>query len=166
MGSTTIAHGSKEEAYSTGELARAADTTLRTVRFYEEAGLLQASRRCESSQRTFAVAELRKLKLIVDLRATGLSLESIKSLFALKDTAACAKSGSAELRTALQTTREELKQKIALLNKMHDELVQTVDLLEECGACAEPQFPPRCGNCGVFQRPEATRAFRLLWGKK
>ena len=71
-----------------GEVAERVGLSLRTVRFYEEAGILVPQHRTEGGHRLFGPWELKKLALVTDLRAAGFSLESIKELLDMKETAA------------------------------------------------------------------------------
>jgi DNA-binding transcriptional MerR regulator len=63
-----------------GELARAAGTTPRTVRYYEEIGLLpEAEERLSRAHRTYTEADLERLRQILRLKELlGLSLEELK----------------------------------------------------------------------------------------
>ena len=72
---------------TTGDMARLSDSTLRTVRFYQQEGLIEPERRSNCGHRLFSGRELMKLQLALDLREAGLSLHSIKDLFCLKLTA-------------------------------------------------------------------------------
>src|SRR5690348_9179110 len=60
---------------TTGEMARLSNSTLRTVRFYEEEGILRPARRTEGGHRLFERTELDRLMLVTDMRMAGLSLD-------------------------------------------------------------------------------------------
>ena len=66
--------------YTTGEMAKLCNVTVRTVQFYDTKGLLHPSDLTEGGRRIYNDADLRKLQLICTLRAIGLSLNSIKSV--------------------------------------------------------------------------------------
>jgi DNA-binding transcriptional MerR regulator len=68
---------------TTGDMARLSESTLRTVRFYEQEGLIEPERRSACGHRLFSGRELMKLQLALDLREAGLSLQNIKDLFCL-----------------------------------------------------------------------------------
>jgi DNA-binding transcriptional MerR regulator len=89
---------------TTGDMARLGRSTLRTVRFYEEAGLLKVAR-LDGGNRLFHENELHKLRLASDLREAGLSLSEIKSLFELKNRCASAEEASALLADHLASCR-------------------------------------------------------------
>ena len=63
-----------------GDFARTADTNLRTLRYYEELGLLEPSRRSEGGFRYFRVVDLNRVRLIQNLQGLGMSLEEIGKL--------------------------------------------------------------------------------------
>src|SRR5690606_25219830 len=77
----------RQELFTTGDMARITNTTLRTVRFYEEAGILRPARRTEGGHRLFVREELERLRLASDMREAGLSLDDIRSLLELKSKA-------------------------------------------------------------------------------
>ena len=68
-----------EDLFSIGELAHQLGTTTRTIRYYEECGLI-SPQRTDGNQRRYTRKERGRLKLI--LRAKGsFSLEEIRELF-------------------------------------------------------------------------------------
>ncbi|GAB5509583.1 MAG: MerR family DNA-binding transcriptional regulator [Hyphomicrobiales bacterium] len=64
--------------YAIGELAREFKTTLRTLRFYEDKGLLHPRR--VGLQRIYSQQDRERLKLIVIGKRVGLSLEEIATM--------------------------------------------------------------------------------------
>jgi DNA-binding transcriptional MerR regulator len=65
-----------------GEVAKLAGTTPRTIRYYEEIGLLPAaSGRAPGAHRTYAEADVERLTELLRLKALlGISLEELKEL--------------------------------------------------------------------------------------
>lgn len=72
------ASGSSPATFTIGELAREFDLTLRAIRFYEEAGLLDPQRR--GRQRVYTQRDRTRLKLTQRGKRLGLSLAEIKEL--------------------------------------------------------------------------------------
>lgn len=66
--------------YTTGEMARLADVTVRTVQYYDKRGILKPSDLSEGGRRLYSDNDLKKLKLICYLRRTGLSIDSIADI--------------------------------------------------------------------------------------
>jgi len=73
---------SKEyETMPIGELAQRAGTTTRTIRYYEDIGILQNLRRGSNGYRQYTGGHLTALRLIKRAKRLGLPLEEIKELF-------------------------------------------------------------------------------------
>ena len=70
-----------------GELAKTAGTTPRTVRYYEEIGLLAASgERVAGAHREYGEADLARLRELLRLKSMlGLSLDELKSVMCGED---------------------------------------------------------------------------------
>lgn len=149
---------------TTGDLAKACETTVRTVRFYEEAGVLCPEMRSEGGHRLFGQNDLAKLQLIMDLREAGVSLNEIKSLFELKKRCTSAEQASTCMSEVLEQQLEEMQRKIAILRRLRDELAASLAILKECQSCEMTAFPKSCRDCDVLDRDDLPRALRLLWG--
>jgi MerR family copper efflux transcriptional regulator len=148
---------------TTRDMARRASSTLRTVRFYEEEGLITPVSRGEGGQRYFAPDELAKLALALDLREAGLSVHDVRALFALKAGCATAPVASKSMVRTLETQIVELEEKIGKLRSLREELISMVGVITECERCAAPRFPDECERCDVMHQSESPRALKVLW---
>jgi DNA-binding transcriptional MerR regulator len=71
---------------SIGEVAELLGTTTRTLRYYEELGLVSSSRPTETSQRRYGPAEVERLRQIRELQTLlGLELDEIAEQLAATD---------------------------------------------------------------------------------
>lgn len=68
-----------------GELAEASGTTTKTLRFYEQAGLLPAPDRTASGYRDYAPETLARLDFIRRSRTAGLTLAQIREVLDIRD---------------------------------------------------------------------------------
>jgi len=66
--------------YPIGELSRMVNLSQRTIRYYEEIGLLQSIRRIEHGKRVYTDDDVRRLKFINKLKVLGLSLAEMVAL--------------------------------------------------------------------------------------
>ncbi len=66
-----------------GEACERTGLSARTVRYYEEVGLLPGIRRRAGGRRVYGIDELERLRFIKRLKALGLSLAEIKDLNAV-----------------------------------------------------------------------------------
>lgn len=67
-----------------GEAARAAGTTARALRYYEEQGLLDAPR-TPAGYRDYTAAEIARVRNIRELQAVGFTVEDIRVFAGLLD---------------------------------------------------------------------------------
>ena len=66
--------------YTTGEMAKLCDVSVRTVQFYDSKDLLNPSELTEGGRRIYTDDDLKKLQLICMLKSLGLSLDAIKGI--------------------------------------------------------------------------------------
>ncbi len=67
-------------AYRIGALAARVGMTERTIRYYEEVGLLDTVRRSEGGTRVYSEESARRLRFVQRLKVLGLSLEEMLEL--------------------------------------------------------------------------------------
>ncbi|ATL92750.1 MAG: MerR family transcriptional regulator [Aeromonas sobria] len=92
----------KEITYSISELAHEFDITPRTIRYYEDEGLLTPQR--EGQTRIYSHKEKTRLKLTLRGKRLGFSLAEIRELFEMYDTD---KSSNTQLNSMIQLIDEK-----------------------------------------------------------
>ncbi len=70
----------KSEMVQIGELAKNLGITTRTIRYYEEIGLMGRNERQGGSTRTYNKDDILRLKFILKLKTMGISLKEIEQL--------------------------------------------------------------------------------------
>src|SRR4051812_13297367 len=93
----------EHELIRIGEMARRHDVTLRTLRFYEDKGLLHPTR--EGSTRLYSRRDNARLKLILLGRKVGFSLREVKQMIDLYDPTG---SNAKQLKLALDKSEKQL----------------------------------------------------------
>lgn len=96
----------EQEHYGISELARELEGTARTIRFYEEQGLIEPERR--GQQRIFNRRDRARLKLILRGKRIGLSLAEIREILDLYQRARDEAQQSHKLLTLLAERRAQL----------------------------------------------------------
>lgn len=105
------------------ETAKRFGVTTRTIRYYEEIGMLQPIR-SETNQRLYNQSQLAKLKLIFRGKKYGFSLEEIKEMVLLFDQD---RTGRQQLLRTVQYGRDridEIDRQIDALLEMKEEMKQ------------------------------------------
>lgn len=66
--------------YTTGELAKLCNVTVRTVQYYDTRGILVPTELSEGGRRLYSEDDLKRMKIICFLRELGLSIDTISHL--------------------------------------------------------------------------------------
>lgn len=117
-----------------GEVAKKTGLPVKTIRYYEDIGLIEPSR-TESGYRQFGQAELHKLAFVRRARSLGSSVDRCRSLLNLYEDQ---ERSSADAKRLAQLHLEEIEAKITELRGMHDVLQ---DLVERCAGDHRPDCP-------------------------
>lgn len=106
--------------FTIGDLAREFEVTPRTLRFYEDKGLLAPRR--QGSSRLYSRRDRARLKLILMGKKVGFSLGEIKEMLSLYDL----KDGQV---TQLQVALRRFEEQIAVLSSQKATIEQAIDEL-------------------------------------
>lgn len=71
--------------YTTGEIAKLTDVSVRTVQYYDDRGILTPSELSEGGRRLYSEDDLKRMHIICFLRKAGLSINGISTLFTEKN---------------------------------------------------------------------------------
>ena len=124
----------------------------RTVRYYEELGLLPGVRRSRAGRRVYGKDEVERLRFVQRLKALGLSLAEIKELNALYAIAGSTGAMLERLDGLLSGRLEELESRIAELTVLHDEMSKYRDhiksRIDALSGGTAPRGPAAGGEAG------------------
>ena len=110
----------QQTTYSISDLSKEFDITTRSIRFYEDQGLLKPKRRGQT--RIYSLKDRVRLKLILRGKRLGFSLAETRRLFELYD---ADKNSSSQLDTMLELVEEK---KVSLQQQMDDIKVVLMEL--------------------------------------
>ncbi|MFI8320344.1 MULTISPECIES: heavy metal-responsive transcriptional regulator [Streptomyces] len=129
-----------------GDLAAAGQVTAKTVRFYEQAGLLPAPPRTTGGYRDYPPEAVGRLAFIRDAQGAGLTLAEIRSVLEIRD------SGQApceQVTSLIDQRLSDIEQRMA-------ELRQTRTALRELARRAAATDPETCSEgaiCTILTPP-------------
>jgi len=137
-----------------GDFARMAKTNLRTLRYYEEVGLLAPAARSDGGFRYYRPTDVNRVRLIWDLQQLGLQLEEIATLLRTREEGSDPSAVLERVHKALTTQRDLLDERIAHLEVQRQRVRVALAKLENCQTCQH--HPSRDNN---FCEPcQATRS--------
>jgi MerR family transcriptional regulator, copper efflux regulator len=117
-----------------GEVAQASGLPSKTIRYYEEIGLVRPMR-SENGYRHFRDTDLHKLNFIGRARALGFSIEDCRALLALYEDES---RESASVKKIAREHLDRIDEKIAQLSDMRATLSHLVDC---CAGDNRPDCP-------------------------
>ena len=126
-----------------GELSSKSQVPIRTIRYYEEIGLLPVPDRSEGHFRLFPLETIQRLLFIKRLQILGLSLQEVKDCLALSDRGELP---CAELRIKLEHHIEAIDQQIQEMAALRQQLCDT---LQDWDETPQPQENIICPNLHI-----------------
>ncbi|WP_217592068.1 MerR family transcriptional regulator [Cohnella sp. GbtcB17] len=112
-----------EEYLTTGELARRTGITLRTLRYYDQIGLLSPQEHLKGDARKYTLRNLERLQRIQTLKYVGLPLEEIKNILHQESLS------EAGMRRSLEAQLDVLQKKIAHAEHLAHAIRETLGTL-------------------------------------
>ncbi|MGV4983353.1 heavy metal-responsive transcriptional regulator [Streptomyces sp. NRAIS4] len=131
-----------------GDLATASGVTTKTVRFYEQAGLLPAPPRTPAGYRDYPADTVTRLAFIHDAQHAGLTLAEIRGILILRDSGQPPCDHVGDL---IQQHLTEISQRMAELRK-------TRAILRDLARRAATVEPATCTDtdiCRIIRQPES-----------
>ena len=119
-----------------GDFAREAKTNLRTLRYYEEVGLLTPAARSEGGFRYYRPTDVNRVRLIWDLQQLGLQLDEIARLLGTREDGLTHEVLFDRVRRALAEQQRLLQERVAQLEEQKDRVGQALAKLANCEGCA------------------------------
>jgi len=116
-----------------GDLARATNTKVETIRYYEQIGLLPAPARTSGNFRAYSAKHLGRLSFIRRARDLGFTLDQVRELLSLSDQ----KRQSCEAVDVIARQHlADVDRKIIDLKSLRDELSSLIERCS-CGTIAD-----------------------------
>jgi DNA-binding transcriptional MerR regulator len=118
-----------ERPLTVGRLARATGVPAKTIRYYEQAGVLPVPRRSDAGYRHYSRHDVHRLLFIRRARALGLSLTSLKALTAELDNGECL-TMRPRLHALVTEQLRTVQQQIAEFHVLEQQLAQVLQRLQ------------------------------------
>jgi len=108
---------------SIGQMAKAGNCKVQTIRYYEEAGLLAKPERSEGNQRIYTPQDRERLSFIRHSRELGFSLDQIRQILCFSDNP---NHTCSEVDQIANRHLEEVESKIERLQSLQKELKRMI----------------------------------------
>ncbi|MEZ5673333.1 MAG: MerR family transcriptional regulator [Thiotrichaceae bacterium] len=152
----------EKTSYKIGEVASLLTTSIRTIRYYEEEGLLKPIRTAGGT-RLYSDVHIARLRAILQLTRNGLSLTSIKAISQVRQCCTTGQESSQQVTVLLEQILETIESQIAELHRLEEEMVTAKQVIKKCNACTNPPNSIGCPSCPVRDHLSHVKFLSLIW---
>lgn len=137
------------ELLKIGDFAQLAGTNLRTLRYYEELGLLTPAARSQGKFRYYRPTDVNRVRFIRDLQELGLHLDSIRELAGPRLESESREAFLGRVREALLEHERLLDERRRDLEEQRDRVSAALERLAVCDSCPHSPSPENnhCEPC-------------------
>ena len=150
------------EYFKIGDVAEMLNTTVRTIRYYEEEGLL-LPHRTDGGTRLYSDHHVNRLKAIIHLAENGFSLDVIRLIATTRETCSTGDEGSKRVTEVIGAAISSIDQKISDLNALRADLKASSKLVAKCKGCSNKPSSKGCPECPANQNLRKIEALNLIW---
>lgn len=148
--------------YKIGEAAAQLDTTPRTLRFYEEQGMLTPFRTARGT-RLYSKDDVARLRVIQQLTRLDAPLRAVRKLAVARPESRSGDEASHKVSTLLSNLRLDVEKKRQECEDTLQQISAALQLVEQCFGCRNKPTFQDCKDCPVEQQTHSSRLFHLIW---
>ncbi len=134
-----------------GVIAAQAETTVRTVRYYLEEGLIESAQKSPGGFYLFDPHTVDTVRFIHKLQDIGMSLKDIKALYQVRRENPTGHEAYPIVLRRLQKRLHDVNRKIGQYEELRDELEKAIDLVQQCHGCKMKPNRENCLACEVVK---------------
>ena len=148
--------------YKIGRLAEISGLSIRTLRGYEELGII-TSIRSDGGTRYYGDHELAIAQIANQMRDLDISVETIRAIATKRREYETGDKSSTAMMNLLEELSDELTIRATEMLKLQDEVSRTVRLLRGCQGCKNKPSPETCPDCPMEVSPDRTKLAQMIW---
>ncbi len=145
-----------------GSAARRLDTTPRTLRFYEELGLLRV-RKTPGGTRDYTEDDLARLEAILTLTRLGIPVEQVRRLATVRTEGRTGDEANQQVEPCLADLHATIAGQRQQLERLEAEIESAEALVRGCRGCPNPPTERGCPECPVARHRSEFTLLSLLW---
>lgn len=145
-----------------GEVAELLNITVRTIRYYEEEGLLEPHR-TTAGTRLYTEQHIDRLKAILHLTENGFSLDVVRAIATTRKACSTGDEGSEKISSIIDDSIKDVEEKIIKLGCLKSELTSAKKMLKKCRGCRNEPSSEGCPTCPVKKNLNKIELLNLVW---
>ena len=148
-------------SYKIGEVAELLDTTPRTLRFYEEQGMLMPFRTAKGT-RLYSQEDIARLRVIQHLARLDVPLRTVHELAVARPESRSGDEASHKVSTLLSKLRLDVEKKKRECQDALHQIHTAMKLVEQCFGCRNKPTFRGCKDCPVEGQTDKSHLFHLI----
>ena len=137
----------KPSLLKVGEVAEQVGVTLRTVRYYQSLGLIEANRRSRGGVHLYGHEACDRIRFIRDLRSLNIPLATIRRMIEERRLAGTGADGARGIVASLSHGLAEIDKRMQQYLGVRRELTEALEVLATCLRCERTPFKMICLAC-------------------
>jgi DNA-binding transcriptional MerR regulator len=150
-----------------GEVADQLKTTTRTLRFYEELGMV-TPKRSERGTRYYEPDDVDRFKVILELASADIPIREIQQFSSIRQACSTGDEASHQVESLLNTVSNRLDEKLRIYQQMDAQVKKALEQVQDCFGCQKPPTKAGCAECPVaagLTGSNSASFFRIVWDK-
>jgi DNA-binding transcriptional MerR regulator len=155
----------KVRVYKIGEVAELLETTPRTLRFYEEQGMLVPFR-SDKGTRLYCEDDIARLRVILHLVRLDVPLRTIHELVVARLQSHNGDEASHKVFDLLSELCREVEKKKGECEDALEQITVALQSVKQCFGCNTVPTAQGCKHCLIKEHINRSRLFHLIWDKE
>lgn len=152
----------KDKHFKIGDVATLLNTTVRTIRYYEEEALFSPDR-TEGGTRFYTEKHINRLKAILHLTSNGFSIEVIRLIGDVRKKCKTGNEGSKKVTSVIDHSINDIEDQIMKLKALKYELSSARKQIVKCKGCSNKPSSKGCPTCPVSKNLNKIEVLNLVW---
>lgn len=148
--------------YKIGEVASLLATSIRTIRYYEEEGLLTPIRTPRGT-RLYSDNHIARLKVVLRLTKLGFSIEAIRKIAETREKSKTGDESSFQVGHHLEQVLNTINGQIDELKRISLEINEARNVISGCNGCSNTPSTKGCPDCPVRKKLNDIELLNLVW---
>ncbi len=145
-----------------GAIAERLETTVRTLRFYEERGLVHP-RRTPGGTRVYDAEDEQRFAALLALARLGFSLEALADLAGIRPASRTGDEASHRVGEKLQSMDVELEERARAIERQRADIKRARVFVRGCHGCRQPPVRAVCDACEISRGFGDVGVLRVVW---
>ena len=145
-----------------GAIAARLGTTVRTLRFYEEQGLVHP-RRTPGGTRVYDAEDEQRFAALLSLARLGFSLEALADLAGIRPASSTGDEASHRVGEKLQSMDAELEERARAIERQRADIQRAQTFVQACHGCRKRPVRAVCDACEIGRGFGDISVLRVVW---